>query len=637
MHKIKKYQIGNYLTKNSLLNDMYADKLVGPVVKNYQSNLNKPVPTMNFNKNIFGYDESMNVKITPPTYSGLGKNLLGGTPSSADGVLADKGKNVFQNTMKKIGPDLLGAAPEIVESGLKIFGGKEATTASKGESMFQQVTTNAFKGALKTGNPIAIGITGALKGLDLLNRYAGSTAKEQGTAGIDTGAYTTQLSPDAGKKTTLVGTYGKALLGGATGMLLKNTKFGKKFLGNSKLDNINAMTAKTDKANLLASRSAYNNKQNQLAAQNTYGDITARNDQRLLGGINTNIISAKCGGRIHPKKLSTIKKKAIYKVKKAQEGSEVDDGQKFQKGGLITAQRRNIHTGAILPSRTISNNVESPFLLNENLPPWATLGISLFDPTGITSWGDVKTAWDDGKFTYDDILQPAGAIPLLGKLAKGTEFAKAKQLLSEGKWINTSKKMGPRRTKSSFDQKYVSPHSARDIAAARRVVEANKLINAGQVGVRLGGDIGTADEVKKNIVNYIKANQIPAKTVTALNSSIKPAELALGGKINIIPEGALHARKNNYEGGLAEQVTAKGIPVITYEEGDKIVQHAEIEKNEVIFHIDTTKQLEKWFKEYNSTDNTKEKLKLEIECGKFLVEELLENTLDKTGLLEEVE
>jgi hypothetical protein len=60
-----------------------------------------------------------------------------------------------------------------------------------------------------------------------------------------------------------------------------------------------------------------------------------------------------------------------------------------------------------------------------------------------------------------------------------------------------------------------------------------------------------------------------------------------GGQLtNVIPEGALHARKNNYGGTLGEQVTSKGIPVITIEDDDKITQHAEIENSEIILHIE---------------------------------------------------
>lgn len=105
-----------------------------------------------------------------------------------------------------------------------------------------------------------------------------------------------------------------------------------------------------------------------------------------------------------------------------------------------------------------------------------------------------------------------------------------------------------------------------------------------------------------------------------------------GGKFNVIPEGALHARKNNYEGELAEQVTHKGIPVITYGEGNKISQHAEIEHSEIIFNKEVSDKLEKMYKEHKEAEGS-EKRDLELECGKFVASEIMENTTDNVGLL----
>jgi hypothetical protein len=41
-------------------------------------------------------------------------------------------------------------------------------------------------------------------------------------------------------------------------------------------------------------------------------------------------------------------------------------------------------------------------------------------------------------------------------------------------------------------------------------------------------------------------------------------EFREGGKFNVIPEGALHARKNNMD---IEGITKKGIPVVSESEG----------------------------------------------------------------------
>lgn len=88
---------------------------------------------------------------------------------------------------------------------------------------------------------------------------------------------------------------------------------------------------------------------------------------------------------------------------------------------------------------------------------------------------------------------------------------------------------------------------------------------------------------------------------------------------NIIPEGALHARKHHMDN--ADELTEKGIPVID-EEGQ---QQAEIERDEIIFTLEVTKKLEELYEK--GTDEAA------IEAGKLLVKEILFNTEDRTNLI----
>ena len=99
-------------------------------------------------------------------------------------------------------------------------------------------------------------------------------------------------------------------------------------------------------------------------------------------------------------------------------------------------------------------------------------------------------------------------------------------------------------------------------------------------------------------------------------------EFQQGGSVNVIPDGALHARKHNMD---IEGVTTKGIPVISEKEGGEIEQQAEIEKEEIIFRLEVTKKLEELAKE-GSDDAA-------VEAGKLLVNEILYNTVDKTNNL----
>lgn len=105
-----------------------------------------------------------------------------------------------------------------------------------------------------------------------------------------------------------------------------------------------------------------------------------------------------------------------------------------------------------------------------------------------------------------------------------------------------------------------------------------------------------------------------------------------GGQMNVIPEGALHARKNNME-GAGEDFTHKGIPVVD-NNGE---QQAEIERNEVIFNKETTDKIESYFKQFNDDSTSQsEKDEIAIKAGKLLAKQLIENTDDRTGLIEEV-
>ena len=98
---------------------------------------------------------------------------------------------------------------------------------------------------------------------------------------------------------------------------------------------------------------------------------------------------------------------------------------------------------------------------------------------------------------------------------------------------------------------------------------------------------------------------------------------------NVIPEGALHKNKHHME--HAEGLTKKGIPVI--DEGGE--QQAEIEHSEIIFTLEVTKKLEEYYKTFYSDETSnKEKDQAAIDAGKLLVFQILENTDDRTGLID---
>lgn len=98
---------------------------------------------------------------------------------------------------------------------------------------------------------------------------------------------------------------------------------------------------------------------------------------------------------------------------------------------------------------------------------------------------------------------------------------------------------------------------------------------------------------------------------------------------NVIPEGALHKNKHHME--HAEGLTKKGIPVID-NDGE---QQAEIEHSEIIFTLEVTKKLEEYYNIFYSDESSnKEKEQAAIDAGKLLVYQILENTDDRTNLIE---
>lgn len=124
--------------------------------------------------------------------------------------------------------------------------------------------------------------------------------------------------------------------------------------------------------------------------------------------------------------------------------------------------------------------------------------------------------------------------------------------------------------------------------------------------------------------------EISMETSIELVDPTSILEFQNGGSINVIPDGALHARKHNMD---LDGITRKGIPVVSESNGE-IEQQAEIEKEEIIFRLEITQKLEELEKKFYSDESTQEeKDECALEAGKLLVEEILYNTQDNTNKL----
>ncbi len=148
------------------------------------------------------------------------------------------------------------------------------------------------------------------------------------------------------------------------------------------------------------------------------------------------------------------------------------------------------------------------------------------------------------------------------------------------------------------------------------------------------GSLSLAGKKGMKFPELEKARELVSSWSTKSQNPQDPQKFQVGGKMNLVPEGALHARKHNLEEvdpDLKGQITKKGIPVITQSEGG-VVQHAEIERDEVVFRKEFTEELESLFESYKETPTDE----IAITAGKLICYELLKNTDDRSGLIKSI-
>jgi hypothetical protein len=129
-------------------------------------------------------------------------------------------------------------------------------------------------------------------------------------------------------------------------------------------------------------------------------------------------------------------------------------------------------------------------------------------------------------------------------------------------------------------------------------------------------------ENARNILNSIKSKDI---------QSFKS-----GGKIekeNIIPTGALHKNLHHID-DIGIDITKKGIPVVTMDEGGEFKEQiAEVEAAEWTLSLDVTKQIEEYWNNYKESGDDN----ISIECGKYLVDQIFNNTRDDDKVIKKTE
>ena len=208
----------------------------------------------------------------------------------------------------------------------------------------------------------------------------------------------------------------------------------------------------------------------------------------------------------------------------------------------------------------------------------------------------------------------------------------------------------------AYGDSYSDLESAQKLSGKRFLFgrrRANKFINEANETNQKMQDIATTNTLRKqsdygndimqqNLNRYAGTNYMynavgkqgmklmsieQAKLILMMRKNVEQKELQIfanGGAINIIPEGARHSRLNHLDEvhDDFEDVTKKGIPVVTPTENGDLEQVAEVECGEIIFSKSVTEKLEELMKDGSD--------EAAIEAGKLLVKEIIKNTDDKT-------
>jgi hypothetical protein len=162
-------------------------------------------------------------------------------------------------------------------------------------------------------------------------------------------------------------------------------------------------------------------------------------------------------------------------------------------------------------------------------------------------------------------------------------------------------------TNGGFDQKYTYAAKKGGLLEWHPVIELNS-------------ELKNKEELLEWVPEFKKGGSVGESDIPEIEETAQK---------NVIPEGALHKNKHHME--HAEGLTKKGIPVID-NDGE---QQAEIEHSEIIFTLEVTKKLEEYYNIFYSDESSnKEKEQAAIDAGKLLVYQILENTDDRTNLIE---
>ena len=176
-----------------------------------------------------------------------------------------------------------------------------------------------------------------------------------------------------------------------------------------------------------------------------------------------------------------------------------------------------------------------------------------------------------------------------------------------------------------------------DFNMAADIVDYNKLRLNNNIGQDLQSAILSKYQGNQQIMLSKNGSKFPElDAVRAILESSKIKTFKSGGKIekeNIIPTGALHKNLHHID-DIGIDITKKGIPVVTMDEGGEFKEQvAEVESAEWTLSLDVTKQIEEYWENYKESGDDN----IAIECGKYLVDQIFNNTRDDDKVIKKTE
>lgn len=320
-----------------------------------------------------------------------------------------------------------------------------------------------------------------------------------------------------------------------------------------------------------------------------------------------------------------------YYIKKAENGDVIEQAKQTQLSNLMGPS--GLITGVADSAIDASTDIENNLLGFERDSVDDVANSAAKIATKFGPWGYVAAAGIKGL----NLATKAFGEKVEG-FDGGTGSSGFRDFTMQAKQFRGLNPFGASKSSKAY-QEQVSKQKEK-FAAAKSIVEQQKQQNQARKQSLGNQNISTQQQLNGGL-DY---SSVLAKEGGQLNNLIERVEeldiaelfvqnlqkiTALKNGGSVIPSGALHKNKHNLEiDELDGKITTKGIPVISVEEGGEIIQHAEIERDEVILEITLSKKLEKLY--YDGSDEAA------TEAGRLLANELMESTTDNTGLINKI-